>query len=142
MKFTRDNQKELRADLYKGLVDFVKERQLDIVDNFGRMVILPSSFKGGERDMTQKYQDAMSIVRKKGKPDLFITFTCNPKWKEITRELLRESNTRSTSVFNIKLKRMIKDIKVNHIFGIPITHIHVIEFQVYNFQIIGSNIIT
>lgn len=80
MKFTRDNQKELRADLYKGLVDFVKERQLDIVDNFGRMVILPSSFKGGERDMTQKYQDAMSIVRKKGKPDLFITFTCNPKW--------------------------------------------------------------
>ena len=33
--------------------------------------------------MVQKYQDAMAIVRKYGKPDLFITFTCNPNWAEI-----------------------------------------------------------
>ena len=30
----------------------------------------------------------MSIVRKHVKPDLFVSFTCNPKWKEITKALL------------------------------------------------------
>jgi len=30
----------------------------------------------------------MAIVRNKGKPDLFVTFTYNPAWLEITRELL------------------------------------------------------
>jgi len=34
--------------------------------------------------MAQNYQDAMAMVRKFGKPDLFITVTCNPKWREIT----------------------------------------------------------
>ena len=38
--------------------------------------------------MQQNYQDAMSIVRKFGKPDLFVTFTCNPKWREIFASLL------------------------------------------------------
>jgi len=44
----------------------------------GKIVILPSSFNGSPRHMYQNYQDAMSIVRAYGKPDLFITFTCNP----------------------------------------------------------------
>ncbi|XP_065671642.1 uncharacterized protein LOC136089520 [Hydra vulgaris] len=29
----------------------------------------------------------MAIIKKYGKPDLFITFTCNPKWREITENL-------------------------------------------------------
>lgn len=33
--------------------------------------------------MIQHYQDAMAIRRVKGPPDLFITFTCNPKWIDI-----------------------------------------------------------
>jgi Helitron helicase-like domain at N-terminus len=33
-------------------------------------------------------QDAVAIVRRYGKPDLFITFTCNPCWPEIAAELL------------------------------------------------------
>ena len=33
--------------------------------------------------MYQLYLDAMAIVSALGKPDLFITFTCNPKWPEI-----------------------------------------------------------
>ena len=37
--------------------------------------------------MNENYQDAMAIVRKFGKPDLFITMTCNPHWKEITENL-------------------------------------------------------
>ena len=37
--------------------------------------------------MMQNYQDAMAICRQYGNPDLFVTFTCNPKWPEITRAL-------------------------------------------------------
>ena len=39
--------------------------------------------------MMQNYQDAMAILRMKGKPDLFITMTCNPNWREIKDNLLR-----------------------------------------------------
>jgi hypothetical protein len=36
--------------------------------------------------MMQVYQDAMAIVRSKGIPDVFLTFTCNPNWQEIVME--------------------------------------------------------
>ena len=35
------------------------------------------------RDMRRRYQDLTAIVRKFGKPDLFVTVTCNPEWPEI-----------------------------------------------------------
>lgn len=49
----------------------------------GKRVVLPSSFSGGPRDMNQRYHDGMAAVRKKGKPSLFVTMTCNPYWGEI-----------------------------------------------------------
>ena len=39
--------------------------------------------------MNQLYQDAIAIVRRFGKPDLFITFKCNPKWIKITNNLFQ-----------------------------------------------------
>lgn len=85
--------------------------------------------------MTQNYQDAMSIVRKHGKPDLFVTFTCNPKWKEITQALGKNQTHQDrpdivSRVFKLKLKRLTDDIKYGHIFGVPVAHVYVIEFQV------------
>jgi hypothetical protein len=35
---------------------------------------------GGQRDMSRRYHDAMTIVRRHGRPDFFITFTANPAW--------------------------------------------------------------
>jgi len=52
----------------------------------GKMVILPSTFIGSPRNMLQNYQDVMAIVARYGKPDIFITMTCNPngvKFKKI-----------------------------------------------------------
>lgn len=46
-----------------------------------------SKFPGSLRAMQQNYQDAMAIVRKIGKLDLFITFTCNPRWTEIAESI-------------------------------------------------------
>lgn len=38
--------------------------------------------------MMQLYQDSIAIVRFFGQPTLFLTFTANPKWEKIVRELL------------------------------------------------------
>lgn len=56
-------------------------------DRVGTKIILTSSFAGGPRHMQLWFQDAMAIVRKKGKPSFFNTFTCNPTltWPEIIR---------------------------------------------------------
>ena len=84
--------------------------------------------------MSSRYQDAMAIVREKGKPDLFVTFTCNPKWLEIVEELLpgQQAEDRpdiAARVFKMKLDELIKDIDQRKIFGKVTARIHVVEFQ-------------
>jgi hypothetical protein len=100
----------------------------------GTPVILPSSFLGSPRNMQQNYQDAMAIVRKYGKPDLFITMTCNPKWKEITENLNPWDKAEFrpdliARVFHLKLDALLDDLCKKEIFGPVAAIIHVIEFQ-------------
>lgn len=93
--------------------------------------------------MQQLYQDAMAIVRHYGKPDLFITFTCNPKWKEIT-EALHTIQTEQgpiavetagdrpdlcVRVFRPKLKALLRDLLKKDVLGKVIAYTWVIEFQ-------------
>ena len=97
-------------------------------------VILPSSFAGSPRAMQQNYQDAMAIVAKYGKPDLFLTYTCNPKTKEITENLKNGEQTDYrpdlvSRVFKLHLAELLNDIKNRHVLGVPVAHVHVIEFQ-------------
>ena len=51
-------------------------------------MILPSSFLDGPRFIGQYYQNSIAVVRQFSRPLLFITFTANPRWSEIIRELL------------------------------------------------------
>jgi hypothetical protein len=67
----------------------------------GQQVILPSSFTGSPRYMHEKNQNAMTYVRKFGRPDLFITFTCNPEWPEIKNELFQGQKSFDTR-YNFK----------------------------------------
>ena len=83
LQWVRQNQLKLRSELYGGLKDTVLRGDTN-PKTVGKQIILPSSFTGSLRYMAQNYQDAMAICRKVGYPDLFITFTCNPKWSEIT----------------------------------------------------------
>ncbi|XP_019176171.1 PREDICTED: uncharacterized protein LOC109171573 [Ipomoea nil] len=80
--YIRSNQKALRCEAYKGLSDALTRGEIE-PNTQGKRIILPSSFTGGARYMIQNYQDAMAICRFIGYPNLFITFTCNPKWPEI-----------------------------------------------------------
>ena len=82
LNYYRTYQSHLRVEHYRGLYDYLNRRSENENFQIGKAVILPSSFAGSPRHMAQNYQDAMSIVSKFGKPDLFITFTCNPKWKD------------------------------------------------------------
>ena len=100
----------------------------------GQPLILPSSFQGSPRNMLQNYQDAMAIVRKYGKPDFFITITCNPKWPEIVTNLQQGQSVEFrpdlvARVFKLKLDALLDDIGKHHVLGKPIAKIHVIEFQ-------------
>jgi len=118
--------------LYQGVVDAVHAG--DSSKSVGRRIVLPSSFTGGPRQMYQLYQDAMTIVNHFGKPDLFITFTCNPKWPEIIRELLPNQNVAdrpdlTARVFHVKLRELLKDLCDRHWLGRVIAYIYVIEFQ-------------
>ena len=102
------HQKNLRAENYIDPKDAINNDR-DPVDT-GQRVILPSSFTGGPRYMHPRTQGALCYVRKYGKPDLSITFTCNPKWEEINRELL-PSQTASdrhdiiARIFHLKHKK-------------------------------------
>ena len=86
--------------------------------------------------MHQRYQDAMAVVRELGKPSLFITFTCNPKWPEIVEScppgVLRQDCPQITCrVFKAKLDDFMKDLTVRGVLllGQSLAHIQVIEFQ-------------
>ncbi|GFR90615.1 hypothetical protein ElyMa_004308400 [Elysia marginata] len=57
------------------------------VNDVGVKVIFPSTIYGSPRFFSEAFQDAMAIVRHLGKPDIFITFTCNPKWPEMISAL-------------------------------------------------------
>jgi hypothetical protein len=89
----------------------------------GKRVVLPSSFVGSKRYMDQLYFDGMAISASVGFPDLFITFTCNPNWPEITR-LLAQQNLKPhdrpdiiTRVFKIKFNELLKDLTKKHVLG-------------------------
>ena len=61
----------------------------------------------------------MAIVRKYGKPILFIAFTCNPSWLEITCELLegQTATDKPDLVLQLKLSEFVKDLKKDEVFG-------------------------
>lgn len=98
------------------------------------MVVLPSTFSGSPRSLKQNFIDSMTIVQKLGKPDLFITMTCNPKWKEIVENLCEHEDAIDrpdlvATVFHHKIKECLEKIVKNGLFGKCIAYTYVIEFQ-------------
>ena len=122
LKYIRSHQKSLRCDLYKGLSDALLSGETN-GSKCGMCVIVPSSYTGDARYMIQSYHDAMAICKWAGYPNLFITFTCNPKWPEIlrfveSRGLKYEDRPDVVlRIFKLKLNSMIKDFRCNKVLG-------------------------
>lgn len=146
LNYQRFNQKELRADSYKTVREATEERireagpradqifqddhQRDII---GRK-ILAGSFTGSIRWFNTKHQDGMAILRKYGKPDLFITMTCNPKWPEIQQNLMPGQTAHDrpdivARLFKLKKDQMMRDLINGQILGKVDAFLWTVEFQ-------------
>ncbi|XP_057297109.1 uncharacterized protein LOC130626007 [Hydractinia symbiolongicarpus] len=133
LAFIRLNQNQLRAESYQGLLDYIQNAADQRNLQAGNVVVLPSTFSGSPRNMHQLYLDAMALVSQKGKPDLFLTFTCNPKWPEIVTNLLPGQSASDrpdlvARVFKSKILALKKDLK-DSVLGVLCAHVDVIEFQ-------------
>ena len=119
--------------MYNGLADLLEAGDANFAQ-VGKRVVLPSSYVGGYRFMQKLYQDSIAIVRRFGKPSLFITFTANPKWEEIERELLPDQKAADrpdliARVFNLKVKDLLDQIRHKEVFGPWLGWIWPIEYQ-------------
>ncbi|GJZ10423.1 helicase [Tanacetum coccineum] len=85
---------------------------------------------------TRDIVDAMALCRAYGNPDLFITFTSNPKWPEIAKMLAyfpgQKAHDRPkvrAHIFKLKLTELLDALTKKHVFGQSEAVIYVIEFQ-------------
>ncbi|XP_016206097.1 uncharacterized protein LOC107646428 [Arachis ipaensis] len=101
LTYYRNNQTKVRSDIYKGIQDAVVR---------------------GETRASKA--DAMTICKKYGYLDLFITMTCNPSCQEIGRVnnprnlKVEDRPDISCRVFKIKLDMIILDLKQGISFGV------------------------
>ncbi|XP_014772301.1 uncharacterized protein LOC106870662 [Octopus bimaculoides] len=130
--FIRSHQQKLRSDSYIHLRDAINNDAAPT--SIGRLCILPSTFTGSPRYMHERTQDAMTFVRHYGRPDLFITFTYNHKWKEIQAELFfgqkpKDRHDILARAFHLKLIILMDLIKKGQIFGPIQCDMYTIEWQ-------------
>ncbi|VDK75303.1 unnamed protein product, partial [Onchocerca ochengi] len=102
--------------------------------NVGRLTIFLSSHAGIPRYMHEYAQDTVAYVRHYGRPNLFITFTCNSAWDNIQNLLLpgqlpMDKHHITVHVFRQKLK-LLMDFTVKHeVFGSVRCWIYSVEWQ-------------
>ena len=97
-KIEQHHMSELRK--YKHQKNIRRANRMDLVAAIaanegnlaGKPFVLPASYPGSIRHMRQQYKSSMAVVRYHGKPDYFITMTCNPNWPEIKSALKRTSS--------------------------------------------------
>jgi hypothetical protein len=133
LMFIARNQTKLRVEYFQGIFDAV-ETGLSEGHQIGKRVLLPSSHTSSRRYVVQNYHDGIAICRVYGPLDLFITFTCNPKWPKITLAILegQAPNNRPdiiVRVFHMKLQQLLNDIRSDSIFGLMLAILYSIEFQ-------------
>nr|XP_027086673.1 uncharacterized protein LOC113708416 [Coffea arabica] len=133
LDFHRKRQTEIRTEILQGVLDSVAIGQTQ-GSRVGRRIVLPASFIGDPRDMRRRYLDAMTLVQKYGKSDIFLTMTCNPMWKEIQENLQYHEKPQDrpdllARVFRAKFEMLKVELLKKQIFGEVAACVYVIEFQ-------------
>ncbi|KAI5423334.1 hypothetical protein KIW84_046346 [Lathyrus oleraceus] len=105
-----------------------------LMQNIGKRTILPSPFIDGRRDMTQRHEDGMAIVLNGGKPNIFLTMTCNPSWSEIPSEILPFQTPQDRPdllirIFRSKFEKLKDDVIDKGVLGKVKSYMYVTEFQ-------------
>ncbi|XP_019086331.1 PREDICTED: uncharacterized protein LOC109126890 [Camelina sativa] len=128
------NKSKLRTETVDKITE-AAEKGHGYLAQHRKKIYIPSSFTGGKRYMMQHYLDAMATCKYYGFPDLFITFTCNPRWSEIDRYLQRHRLSKEdrpdicSRVFKMKLDRLLDQVTKEKTFGIINSTMNTIEFQ-------------
>ena len=107
----------------------------------GEKVRMPSSVVGSKAYLSALMEDTLAVTSAYGKSTLFVTLTCNPKWKEIQDALEAGQDWTDRPdvvcrVFKLKLQEFMHDLrkgtffkdKIGRAWGSKYT-LHVIEFQ-------------
>ncbi len=138
LSYVANNQSKMRAESYSRLRELLGDSggpndESEAV-RLGKLVVLPSTYVGGERYMRQKMHDIIATSTKLGHPDIFLTMTCNPNWVEIQRSLLPAQSPQDrpdlcARVFMLKLQALMEIVIQDKIFGKVIAHVRVVEFQ-------------
>lgn len=137
--YIRTHQKQLCSDKYSSLQNSQYQKQTQ-PSNCGKCIILLSFFSGGRRYMDQLYFEGMSICSYAGFQDLFLTFTCNPCWPEILRDvksinLMPQDRPNIVSrVFKLKLEQLMTGLKSGKVLGNVVACKYVITFKIMLFQ--------
>ena len=138
LSYITHNQKTVRGSRKKDILT-AKANNTSISD-IGQKIYLPPSHTGGPRYMQEKADDAITYVQHYGKPDLFITFTCNPEWNEIKDNLKydHDDNTLRTKRFRRRDTNIISshsldnEPSINNANNIKWSHRHDIVARVFN----------
>ncbi|GFY14242.1 ATP-dependent DNA helicase [Trichonephila clavipes] len=134
LRYIALNQKKLRAENYIPLQDAISADDNIRPNDIGKVVILPSTFVNSPRYLQEYTQDAFTYVQTYGRPDLFVTFTCNPSWQDVTQELM--SGQKATDqhdivahVFRLKVQKLMNVVTKGKVFGDIQCHMYSIEWQ-------------
>ncbi|XP_060170295.1 uncharacterized protein LOC132601203 [Lycium barbarum] len=133
LDFASLNQDLFRIDMLEGLLDMLRRGERE-ASQIGRNRYHPHSFTRGPRDMRRRYMDAIALVQRFGKPDIFLTMTYNPTWPEIKANILQTDEVQNrpdlvSRIFHAKLEELKKDILRRNIFGKVATFMYTVEFQ-------------
>lgn len=122
LRYLKFNQASLRSDSFDS-IQHSESVGITAMEEQGKEYRIPATFTGGPRYMKNNYLDAMAICKHFGFPSLFITFTCNPKWPEITR-YLKKRNLKPedrpevlSRMFKIKLDSLMDTLTKKNLLG-------------------------
>ena len=132
LPFLRLNQTKPRSEKYIHLRDAIVND--GNTTNLGKVTILPSSYIGSPHDMQEYAQDATTYVCHYGRPDLFITFTCNSTCDEMQQLLLPEQSPMDkhdiiARVFRQNRKSLMDFIVRYEVFGSVCCWMYSVEWQ-------------
>ena len=106
-----------------------------ILDNINKkIIILFFTHVDSSRYIKIKKQNALTLIRIYDKSIFFVTFICNSNWKKIKKNLLTNVFVVNcfdfvARIFQLKLKKLIKNFIKRYVLKKTKAHIYVIEFQ-------------
>ncbi|XP_072087082.1 uncharacterized protein [Arachis hypogaea] len=139
----RMKKSTIRGKVLQGIEEAM-HRGDDEASSIGTRIIFPFSFTGGRCYMFNRCQDAMTICKHFGYPDLFLTIMFNPNWPEFQRFTERERipitdrPDISCRVFLAKLKCLLSDLKEGVFFG-PLNAVKINDVDIDNRFVVPYN---